>query len=198
MMLLSTYLKDYTAEAHKELEAASGAQKIFDHTYSLTQYGVMLQSSYLFNVAVEEYFEVYNKIFAELDLQNRRKCNYLLQDLHELNVEIPLSVESLALQNAAQFLGTLYVAEGAMLGGQVIKKQLQKNAVFLDSTAFRYYTCYGENLRNRWMEFIEVLNSFGQKYPEQNENVLAGAIAGFSFYKALVPLPSAEMSATCF
>lgn len=196
-MLLSEYLKHSTAAVHKELEAASGSQKIFDHSYSLSQYAVMLQSSYTFNHAVEKHFEAYEKHFEELNLPGRYKCKYLLQDLQELNAAIPVSNKNIMLQNAAQFLGALYVAEGAMLGGQVIKKQLQKNAAFINCTAFRYYTCYGENLRSRWMEFIEVLNDFGQKYPEQKEDVLAGAMGGFSFYKALVPVAAAGMPASC-
>jgi heme oxygenase (biliverdin-IX-beta and delta-forming) len=197
MMLLSEYLKNSTAGIHKELEAASGSQKIFDHSYSLAQYGSMLQSSYLFNHAVEKHFEAYGNFFEKLYLSGRNKCAYLQQDLHELNAEIPAGDKSIILTNAAQFLGALYVAEGAMLGGQVIKKQLQKNAAFFNCTAFRYYTCYGENLRNRWTDFIDVLNNFGQKYPEQNDDVLAGALGAFLFYKTLIPVTSGEMPASC-
>lgn len=96
---------------------------------------------------------------------------------------VPEAVHELSINNPAQFLGALYVAEGAMLGGQVIKKQLQQNPSFANCNAFRYYTCYGENLRNKWIEFLTVVNAFAEAHPPAAEDVIEGAFMGFNFYK---------------
>lgn len=184
-MLLSEKVKNATAAVHKELEALSDSQKIFDKTYTVGQYGIMLQNNYRFCVAIEKYFNDYQNHFPHFQLQLRRKCNYLLQDLQELKMSIPEATTLLPIKNAAEFLGSMYVAEGAMLGGQVIKKQLQQNTSFVNCIAFRYYTCYGENLRNRWIEFIEVLNKFGEEQLLAAEDVVEGAVKGFNFYKSL-------------
>ena len=184
-MLLSEKVKITTAAVHKELEAATESQKIFDRTYTLQQYGKMMQNNYLFCAAIEKYFVAYQQNFVHLHLPQRRKCKYLIDDLQELQINVPETVHELIINSAAEFLGALYVAEGAMLGGQVIKKQLQQNPAFINYEAFRYYTCYGDNLRNRWIEFLEVLNNFGETHPYEIENVLEGAITGFNFYKGL-------------
>lgn len=184
-MLLSEKVKSATAGVHKELEIISGSQKIFDKSFTIQQYGKMLQNNYRFCMAIEKYFKDYQNDFPHLQLQLRRKCNYLLQDLQELKMCIPEATTLLPIKNAAEFLGAIYVAEGAMLGGQVIKKQLQQNTSFVNCIAFRYYTCYGENLRNRWIEFIEVLNKFGEEQPLAAEDVVEGAVKGFNFYKSV-------------
>lgn len=47
-MLLSEKIKIATADVHKELEAATESQKIFDRTYTVYQYAKMLQNNYSF------------------------------------------------------------------------------------------------------------------------------------------------------
>lgn len=184
-MLLSEQVKIATTAVHKELEVVSESQKIFDRTYTLEQYGKMLRNNYRFCIALEKYFDDYQQQFLQLNLQNRRKCNYLVKDLEELKIPLPETVIAISIKNSAEFLGALYVAEGAMLGGQVIKKQLQQNTSFENCIAFRYYTCYGENLRKRWIEFIEVLNKFGEEQPLAAVDVMEGAFKGFNFYKSI-------------
>lgn len=184
-MLLSEQVKIATTAVHKELEEVSESQKIFDRTYTIKQYGKMLRNNYRFCVELEKYFDDYQHQFLQLNLQNRRKCNYLVKDLEELKIPLPETVMGLSIKNSAEFLGALYVAEGAMLGGQVIKKQLLQNLSFANCNAFRYYTCYGEDLRNNWIEFIDVMNKFGEEKPLNTENVLEGAFKGFNFYKSM-------------
>jgi heme oxygenase len=58
--------------------------------------------------------------------------------------------------NLNEALGAAYVLEGSTLGGQVIRRALQKHPVLSDQCQFHYYNCYGEHLRTRWLNFIEL------------------------------------------
>ena len=69
-------------------------------------------------------------------------------------------------------LGMLYEIEGASLGGNVIKKQLQKNPDF-SNIEFNYFGIYGDQIGTFWKNFTSTINNY---FPEeQNNEVLKGA-----------------------
>jgi heme oxygenase (biliverdin-IX-beta and delta-forming) len=94
-----------------------------------------------------------------IDFVRRSKAPLLRADLAVLGWseaqvrEIPLCTELPDLNTLSRALGTLYVVEGATLGGQIIGRQLSQN---LDVTPERggcFFASYGENVPAMWASF---------------------------------------------
>lgn len=94
-----------------------------------------------------------------IDFVQRRKAPLLRADLAALGWSgdqvrrLPLCAELPALNTLSRALGTLYVVEGATLGGQIIGRQLSQNLDVTAQRGGRFFASYGENVPTMWASF---------------------------------------------
>ena len=110
------------------------------------------------------------------DWPRRRKVPWLAADLRALGglrpagpagaLSVPaLSVPALsvpALSGAAEVIGTMYVMEGATLGGAIVERALREQALALPS---RFFTSYGEERGAMWAAFRGHVRALGEREP---------------------------------
>lgn len=112
------------------------------------------------NATELEYIDFYNSLTTAEEIWENL-------GLHQNRTENTKDIAS-----EAEALGMFYVIEAASLGGNVIKKQLQKNPDFFN-VEFNYFGMYGEQIGAFWKNFTSTINTYFSE--KQNNEVLKGA-----------------------
>lgn len=172
--MLSDYLKQNTRHQHDLLEEKFNSKKIFEKAYSLEDYKRLIALNYQFLLNYEEKINdaISEGFKDEIRQELRSKLPWIKKDANLLGIELSQNLEVQEINSEAEAIGMLYVIEGASLGGNVIKKNLEKNPNF-DGIDFHYFGMYNQSISEFWKEFILALNTYlpEEKYPE----VLKGA-----------------------
>jgi heme oxygenase len=83
------------------------------------------------------------------------------------------------LSSFAHAVGTLYVLEGATLGGRLILRDLETRLGASIAGATRFFGGRGEAVGPRWQNFRAALDRFGCRQPELRADVVIGAERAF-------------------
>jgi heme oxygenase (biliverdin-IX-beta and delta-forming) len=126
---------------------------------SIPTYRRFLQRLYGFYLPLEAVIHGQSKLGSILDLDARRKTHLLEADLLALGT----TAENLAaidrctrlplLADSAAAAGSLYVLEGASLGGQIIARHLAAHLGITPKNGGSFFQCYGPHLKAMWSEF---------------------------------------------
>jgi heme oxygenase (biliverdin-IX-beta and delta-forming) len=103
------------------------------------------------------------------------KTPLLERDLEALGgaTAVPECPELPALPSKAAALGSLYVLEGATLGGQVIQRELAQRIPSTMETGAHYLRCYGTETGARWKAFTSMLLAHGDGAHDEVEMIAA-------------------------
>ena len=184
-------LRAETRGEHDKLEALGVSEKIMDKSLSLGEYKKLIAVQYLVHKALEDELEAsgMEALFPALDYEQRKKMPLLEMDVEELDI----NREQLLKQNPAGklpqlikpfgLLGSLYVMEGATLGGMVIMKALKKNDNLAPVSHFHYFGCYGANTGPQWKHFLAVLQEEGA-LPDAHGPIVAAAAQTYQYFAA--------------
>lgn len=138
--MLSNFLKENTQKQHQLLEDKFNSNKIFEKSYSLDDYKRLIGLNYQFLLNYEKAIhEALSDDFKDqLDINSRLKLPIITKDAENLGLHQNRNENLQPISSEPEALGMLYVIEGASLGGNVIKKQLQKNPDF-STVDFHYF-----------------------------------------------------------
>ena len=147
-------LRHETRQVHERLE-----RRLDLHAPSLTpeRYQRLLERFFGFWVAWEP------RAAAALDdgafFDPRRRTRLLRDDLLVLGCAEP-HLEALPvcpafppLRSRAEALGSIYVLEGSTLGGQVIKRHLERTLALRDGRGYSYFAGHGRETAAMWQSF---------------------------------------------
>jgi len=180
-MLLQN-LRTQTAPFHSSLEQNPVSLRLMSETVTLTDYKVYLRGLY-------GYLKNYESLMlSRLEAINKpvnkyRKMLLIESDLLMLDYEpdqIPVIEQEQLMTiypSLESTLGGLYVLEGSMLGGVVIRKHLQKCLGIEVEGKLQYLGAYGDVPALRWKDFL-VFFCAAAGHLEENE-VINGAIGTF-------------------
>lgn len=85
-------------------------------------------------------------------------------------------------------MGWVYVAEGSMLGGRIIRRRLTAEGRDLDGLDF--LDPYGEETGARWRAFMDLLDRACVSGLATIDQVVKGGVDGFAFaHRTLQPPP---------
>ncbi len=172
--MLSNFLKENTQKQHQLLEDKFNSNRIFEKSYSVEDYKRLIGLNYQFLLNYEKSIHeaLSDDLKNKLDISSRLKLPIITKDAENLGLHQNTTENTKEIASEAEALGMLYVIEGASLGGNVIKKQLQKNPDF-SNVEFNYFGMYGEQIGTFWKNFISTINTYFTE--EQNAEVLKGA-----------------------
>lgn len=172
--MLSNFLKENTQKQHQLLEDKFNSNKIFEKSYSLEDYKRLIGLNYQFLLNYENaiHAALSDDLKDQLDINSRLKLPIITKDAENLGLDQNRNENLQAISSEAEALGMLYVIEGASLGGNVIKKQLQKNPDF-SNVDFHYFGMYGDQIGMFWKNFTSTINNYFSE--EQYSEVLKGA-----------------------
>ena len=181
--MISQKLKRETTESHQKLE-----KKIILQIKNIKrdeEYGRLIAAFYGFISPLEQ--QIMGKLTESTmpDIGQRAKANLLEDDLNEIGAEIMTKqrVDLPEIRNQYDAIGALYVLEGSTLGGQIIKKMVQKALNKSTDTGFAYFSSYGSETRTYWANFIRTIDSMELQNDEE-EAIIARANDTFQkFYQ---------------
>lgn len=187
-------LKSETSNSHLALEKNPYSINLMSPNVSLEDYSNYLQRLYGFVFGFER--TVFPKLI-EIDpgINLRRKSELMQHDLWKLKCDftkLPTLSEQAFNQHYTDnltALGGLYVLEGSMLGGVMIKKHLTEhlgNQVF-DNT--KYFTGYGSETGKVWKNFLNIL-SFHADDAEKEQIIIKSANNTFNLLNQWLATPA--------
>lgn len=165
-------------------EALEARVDILSEGLSLERYKFILEKFYGYYLPLENRVVSLKGFEAlGLDSEPRRKLPKLVSDLGKLGLSsraienLPVCSDLPELNTLDQVLGSMYVLEGATLGGQIIRRELRKRPEFSRKDWFDFYNSYGDKVGTRWKAFCTALNRYGEANLaiETRQGIIEGA-----------------------
>jgi heme oxygenase len=157
-------LRDETQETHKRLEIRLD---LLQTALSLDRYRGLLARFYGFYVPVETSLErLFQNKMPELQFPQRRKVNYLFQDLEALGL-------------SKQQVEALPLCEGATLGGQIISRHLQSVHDLQETNGGAFFHSYGSDRGAMWRTFGTALTAYAAA-TEEDTIIIRAACSTFA------------------
>ena len=165
-------LRVETAECHIALEKNPYSIALMHPNVTVKDYLTYLTKLYGFVYGFEK--NVFPSLTAiDPDIENRRKTHLMEQDISMLGGDLtkirvmPDEVFLKHYTHEADALGGLYVLEGSMLGGNIIKRHLNEKLNHSVIDKMSYFTAYGVDTGKVWKSFLTILtNNASHKYKE--------------------------------
>ena len=183
--MILKHLKKQTASLHQETEQDNLAKYILDHSITTAQYKALLKQNYKAYATLDSLLKQHEKNIP-VNLQHfadNKKVKDLELDLSQMEAVIPeITFDTSKTLSPAQILGMLYVVEGSMMGGLLIRKNLESCS---NLDAIQKHHFFGKNppeVLNRWKSFAAAVES--QDYSEtEMDAAVNGANYAFLIFK---------------
>jgi heme oxygenase len=177
-------LKEATRAQHENLESTVN---VMDQMFSADDYKKLLCKFYRFYSAIEPEIDKLDMAAVGYDLAERRKLPKLEKDLKALQVwdealNLPKWENLPELENNAQAFGSLYVMEGATLGGQIINRRLKQHLGISPENGGAFFNGYGERTGPMWKEFCRITTEFAGD-GENDEAIVGNAKETFDSFR---------------
>jgi heme oxygenase len=177
-------LKEATREQHEGLE---NTVNVMDQMFSLDNYKTLLSKFYRFYSAIEPEIDKLDLTATGYNFDERRKLPKLEADLKNLGVfdqasKLPKWDGVPILDNEARAFGSLYVMEGATLGGQIINRHLKEHLGISPENGGAFFNGYGAETGPKWKEFMGIANAFAEE-AKQDEVIIDSAKQTFDSFK---------------
>lgn len=176
-------LRSASDAAHQRMHGLEPFTKIASGTLPVDEYRRLLQSLYLFHSAVGEAADKggWSRVSSA-----QRRLELLRSDLSALGGAVPVPVSGWDAGAGKAVLGSLYVAEGSMLGGRVVARQLD----FLcgsQEDGRRFFV--GDACdRANWSHLTKVLEDQCSQSPALSE-AIDGACRTFDWFEQCIVAP---------
>ena len=175
-------LRERTAHLHERVERTVDLPTALR---SLAGYASLLVRFHGFYAPLEERLGgVVGYDGAGLDLAARQKTRLLRDDLSALGRTaadidaLPRCHDLPVVTAPGEALGCQYVLEGATLGGQIVRRQVERRHGLTPDRGCAFFSSYGERVGAMWKEFCEVAERYAAR-PGAGEPIVAGAVATF-------------------
>lgn len=130
------------------------------------------------------------------DSHLRRKAEFLSSDIEALGGDtphVPLCPDLPRLTSVAERFGSLYVMEGATLGGQIISRMAAERG-YTPGRGCAYFSSYGDDVGAMWKAFGQHLERYRAAHPETQDAIIASSIETFVKFRAWVSRRKRELS----
>jgi heme oxygenase len=87
------------------------------------------------------------------------------------------------LQNLFSAAGCLYVLEGATLGGQIVRREVDSRLNLTRDSGCLFFDCYGHRVREMWSGFCTDLDALAVDNPDNSDDIVEGACETFSCFE---------------
>ncbi len=170
-------LKQETAELHEQLEQQL---QLLRPSMSVLEYRVLLEQFYGFYLPWEQRAApLLNQAFPGF-FNQRRKAPLLQSDLQFLGsnlAAIPQNSHLPNIQSLPSLMGSLYVLEGATLGGQILARHFERQFNFSGGQGCAFFASYGHDVGRNWLNFCEILTCYSS--PDRDNAILSSTIETF-------------------
>lgn len=178
-------LKEATREQHEALE---NVVDVMNSTFSMDDYGALLEKFYRYYLAIEPALPVGDLLSNGFDVESRRKLPSLERDLaalgllHEARKENGPRPEIPDFDGPAKAFGAAYVLEGATLGGQIISRHLSTHLGITPENGGSFFYGYGPDTGPMWKDFGSIITAYAESNGHENE-MIEGAKETFESFR---------------
>ena len=154
-------LRAATRDLHARLEKRL---PFFSARLDAARYRRLLQAYYGFYQPLEDALAASAQVPDELVPRERVKIPTLVRDLHVLGltdadiVRLPLCPDLPVIDSPGTCLGVMYVLEGATLGGQLLRREVNARLGLDEHSGAAFLDVYGAATGPRWKAFLNHLN----------------------------------------
>ncbi len=178
-------LKEQTRELHA---AAEAAVDLTSRLASPADYREFLSLMYGFYAPLERRLaEVVPTDLLLFDLEHHWKTPLLIEDLKSLGTNQPEQLPQCdvlpVIDSEPASVGALYVLEGATLGGQIIRREVERRFGFTPDHGCRFFSGYGEQTRENWQAFCNAVEAFVGEHSEAASEIIASAGETFARFE---------------
>lgn len=170
--MIMSKLKEATRDQHENLE---NTVDVMSEVFSLENYKVLLTKFYRFYAAIEPKVAENDLESAGFDFDARRKTPLLEKDLEALGIldrvkgHVPLWDGLPDVSTLPKAFGSIYVMEGATLGGQVITRHLKQDFGLTPENGAAFFSSYGDKVGMMWKSFKETLDTYAENAGHESE-----------------------------
>ncbi len=179
-------LREATAAAHETLETEA---RIEARLASPETRPATVAAFYRFHAGLEPVSHpLVSQLNAEVGggFEPRSRADGIARDLAALGVAAPGAARVEGPACPGEALGWVYVAEGSMLGGRIIRRRLTGEARGLQGLDF--LDPYGEETGARWRAFMALLDQACAAGRADVGQIVKGGVDGFAFaHRVLQP-----------
>lgn len=178
--MLLQRLKIETRPHHDRIESVVGL------AWTAEEYRKQLEYFYGFLQPWEQRIHAVQRLLPDFParlLEPRRKVPLLEHDLLfwggaiEAIKSLPKCTNLPSLRSLPELLGSLYVFEGATLGGQVISRHLEQTLGLSNGEGYRFFRGYGPETARMWKHFGACLEASSS--PAEEEAIIQSACETF-------------------
>jgi len=174
-------LRETTSHVHQSLERTVDLPSRLEST---PKYRALLEAFLGFYEPVEEHLRQVGELEVTGITQERlRKTEHLKSDLAAMGTTaaslalVPRCRHLPPLESVSQALGTMYVLEGATLGGQVVRREIEQRC--REIPAHSFFSSYGDRVGAMWKAFGGCVTNAVQRNVGSDAIILASARATF-------------------
>jgi len=182
--MMLTALRSATREHHLRVERAVDLPA---RLRSLTNYRELLERFLGYYGPLEQrLLAVASTQTLPIELQPRLKTALLQQDLLVLGRTaeqigaLPVCRDLPQVADVAGAMGCLYVLEGSTLGGQFIRKAVDRQLGLGPDNGCKFFAGYGADTGAQWSAFCSSLADYGDRHPGAEGQVIAAAAETFA------------------
>lgn len=189
-------LKAETSLYHTQLEANPRSTAVLSDSITIDSYLDLLTCFYGFYLPLEQQLARLEWLYVGFNYNARRKVPGLEADLSYLGIDravIPVCPTVPEVATLAQAVGTLYVIEGATLGGQIIRRHLQSKLGLDAGCGASFFCSYGDQVGPMWMQYMAFATECALN-PETEDEIVAAAVRLFTSLHGWMSQPIAELS----
>ncbi len=178
-------LKEETKEQHVGLEKTVD---VMNRMFNMDDYKMLLCKNYRFYSTIEPVVADLDWSKVNFNFEERRKTGRIREDLKNLGVSdeeidaLPPWESLPALDTHAKAFGSLYVMEGATLGGQVINRHLKEHLGLTPENGGSFFNGYGKETGPMWKDFGMAVTAFSEAN-DAGDTIVESAKATFDSYK---------------
>lgn len=172
-------LKQATLGQHEQLEQHL---QLLRPTMSLPEYRALLESLYGFYAPWEQCAAPFLHRVLPGFFEKRCKTPFLEKDLRVLRSNLAAIPQCPSLPDTTSLLtllGSLYVLEGATLGGQILTKHFVRQFHLSCEEGCSFFSSYGLAVGQRWRVFCDLLISYSS--PDHNAVIVQSAVDTFRY-----------------
>lgn len=183
--MIQAKLKDATRSRHEALEEVVD---VMSKTFTVQDYAELLGRFYRFYSAVEPNLPAAELAEAGFDIAPRLKTPLLQRDLVHLGTFNAVRgsrpfVSGVGSGGVADAFGTIYVMEGATLGGQVISRHLKERLGISPESGAAFFSSYGSEVGKMWKQFGLAIAAYSKEHPEDDETIVESARETFDAFR---------------
>ena len=172
-----------TAEIHQAIESDSCVES---RLRDLVERPVMVARFLDLHRLIEAFVAPWEETMREHGFVPAARSRLIRDDLGRLGAAEPTAAARSPSPNLGEALGWVYVAEGSMLGGRLMRRSMVVDGIPL--TGLGFLDPWGNGTGERWRTFVDAMESACASGRALREDVLKGGRDAFNLaYALLVP-----------